>query len=168
VFRLDALGNDSDYDLEQFTCGTESLDSWLKVSARHAMRMGTARTYVWLTDRDGVAAYYAVAPHAVRRDDDNAITRGSPDPIPCLLLAKLALGTEFQGEGNGSALLADALRTMLEAMRAIGGRLVVVDAIDEGAAAFYRHHGFSDLSADPRRLCIKASSAAKSLGVEWP
>lgn len=94
--------------------------------------------------------------------------RGSPDAIPSILLARLALATSLQGEGWGSVLLVDALGVAVEAVRKVGGRLLVVDAIDDDAVGFYEHHGFSEVPENPRRLVMKASDAARTLGLHWP
>lgn len=130
--------------------------------------MGTARTYVWLDEREDVIAYYSLVPHTLRREDvRKAIGHGMPSEIPCLLVARLALASRLQGQGVGSALLIDALATALSAVRKAGGRLIVVDAVDERAAGFYRHHGFSD-SGSAGRLVMKASDAAATLGLPRP
>ena len=96
------------------------------------------------------------------------VRTGAPRQIPAILLAKLALDGSRQGQGLGSELLVVALQVIVEAARAAGGRLVVVDAIDDAAAAFYRHHDFTPLPGDPRRLVLKLSTAAKALGLTWP
>jgi hypothetical protein len=130
----------------------------------------TARTYVW-SDREGVViAYLSLAPHWVTRQEaPSALGRGSPDRIPSILLARLALDRGFQGrpERFGSMLLVEALSLAVEVSRRGGGRLIVVDAIDVDAAAFYEHHGFS-ASPDRNRLMMKVSDAAISLGLPWP
>jgi len=88
--------------------------------------------------------------------------------IPAVLLAKLALAEQLHGQGLGTELLRVALETILAAAKKVGGRLVVVDAIDADARRFYVHHDFRPLPNDDRRLVIKLSSVAKALGVEWP
>ncbi len=65
-------------------------------------------------------------------------------------------------------LLVDSLTVAIEGMRDVGGRLIVVDAIDAKAAAFYRKHGFTACPGRPDRLVIKASDVAVSLGLPWP
>ena len=131
--------------------------------------MGTARTRVWIDLQDAVIAYFSLAPHLVMRDDvDRRLGRGSPHAIPSILLARLALDRRRQGRGEGSLLLVDALSVAIEGMRDVGGRLIVVDAIDDNAAAFYRRHGFSPCPGRPDRLVMKASDAAVSLGLPWP
>jgi hypothetical protein len=74
----------------------------------------------------------------------------------------------LQGKGLGAELLVNALTTILTATRSAGGRLIVVDAIDEHAAGFYRAHDFQPSPTDPLRLVMKLSTAARALGLEWP
>lgn len=158
-----------DHDLEAFDCGNPALSDWLRRHARHATGQGT-RTYV-LVDEDAgsVVGYFALTPHMVSRDEAPArVGRGAPRQIPAILLAKLALDRGLQGRGLGSDLLVKALETIIQAARAAGGKLVVVDAIDEAAVAFYAHHEFEALPGDPSRLVMKLSTVAKSLGLPWP
>jgi predicted N-acetyltransferase YhbS len=84
-----------------------------------------------------------------------------PDPVPVILLARLAVDHRWQGHGNGGRLLVDALRRCVRGGRELGARAVVVDAIDEAAAAFYRHFGFRELEG--RRLWRKLSDVASSI-----
>jgi predicted GNAT family N-acyltransferase len=88
--------------------------------------------------------------------------------IPGFLLARLALSDHLHGRGHGGELLVGALDTTLTAIRIGGGRLVVVDAIDQRAHDFYLHFGFRPIPANVSRLVMKASTAAASLSVDWP
>lgn len=157
------------HDVIGFSCGQTTLDAWLRQAALTADRAGTARTYVWVDGFGEVTAYFALAPFLIRREGlPSAVGRGSPHAIPAILIARLALARRLHGQGLGGALLADALRTALDAIRTAGGRLVVVDAIDEEARAFYEHHGFRPVEGHPHRLVMKASDVARSIGSEWP
>jgi len=166
VFFAEALRED--HPLGGFTCGNDELDDWLKRTAWNATLAGTARTRVWVDDTGTVVAYFATAPHVVQRDAmPTRLSRGAPATIPCYLLAKLALATHLQGHRLGSVLLADALDLLVDAARAVGGKFIVVDAIDEPARRFYEHHGFKPTPVE-RRLYLKASDAAASLTKPWP
>lgn len=168
TFRVEALG---DQRLDSFDCGHEDLDDWLKRNAIAATGQGT-RTYVLVSSHDddeSVVGYFAVAPHLLAREvAPRSVGRGAPAQIPAILLAKLALDRSVQGLGLGSELLEVALRTILDAARQAGGRVVVVDAIDDAARDFYEYHDFQRLPGNDRRLLLKLSSAAKALGVDWP
>jgi len=157
------------YDLDAFTCGHASLDAWLREHAHNATRQGT-RTYLLLeSDTDVVAGYFAIAPHLLERAGaPRRIGRGAPNRIPAILLAKLALREDLQGDGLGADLLIQALTTILNAARSAGGRLVVVDAIDDNAARFYRAHDFEPSPENPHRLILKLSTVAQALDLPWP
>jgi GNAT superfamily N-acetyltransferase len=143
------------------------LDTWLRESALTADRAGTARTFVWAED-DAVIAYFSLAPHQVRRDTlPKRLGHGAPHAVPAILLARLALDSRLHGRGLGQQLLVDALSRAVAAVAAAGGRLLVVDAIDQRAASFYAHHGFRRLPGATVRLAMKASDAARSLGLAW-
>ncbi len=166
-YRVKPL-SDAD-DLKSFDCGHDVLNAWLHDHARRARGQGT-RTYLLIEDNaEAVVGYFALAPHLVGRDElPRGVGRGAPSLIPAILLAKLALDTQLQGQGLGAELLTHALSTTIEAARAAGGRLVVVDAVDEEAASFYRAHDFQPSPADPQRLIMKLSTAARALGLDWP
>lgn len=158
----------SDHDLSAFDCGKAELDEWLRSHARTATGQGT-RTYVLVDEHGRVCGYFALAPHLLARDDaPPRLARGAPRQIPAILLAKLALGSTAQGSGLGTELLLDALDTTLSAARRAGGRVVLVDAIDDDARAFYEHHDLQQLPGQPQRLVMKLSTVAKALGAPWP
>lgn len=167
TYRLEPLADK--HVLEQFACGKTPLDDWLKQHARNATGQGT-RTYVLVDSTTGsVVGYCAIAPHLVERQAlPTRIGRGAPQSIPVILLAKLALDARFQGGGLGRELLVRALELIVQSAKQAGGKLVVVDAIDDGAAAFYEHHDFARLPDNPTRLVMKLSTAAKELGIPWP
>ena len=167
TFRVEPLGDD--HGLERFDCGITELNQWLRLHARHATAQGT-RTYVLIdNDTEQVAGYFALAPHLIERHEAPArVGRGAPRHIPAILLAKLALDRSHHGQGLGAELLVRALQTMLVAARTAGGKVAVVDAIDESAARFYEHHDFVPLPGNPHRLVQKLSNVAKALRQPWP
>lgn len=149
------------HQLDQFRSGLEDLDRWLTRSARTAAAAGTAATYV-LCRGDRTVGYYALAMSAVAHDGaPSRLRRGMPDPVPVVLLARLAIDRTEQGRRLGGHLLVDALRRSVRGGREFGARAVVVDAIDERAADFYRHFDFHDL--DQRRLWRRLSDIAAAL-----
>lgn len=139
-----------DHVLDRFDSGVVELDRWLNHSARVGVAAGTAATYVVARARR-VVGYYALAMSAVEHGGaPSRLRRGMPDPVPVVLLARLAVDRNEQGRHLGGHLLVDALRRCVRGGREFGARAVVVDAIDERAADFYRHFDFHDL--DSRRL----------------
>ena len=85
-----------------------------------------------------------------------------PDPVPVVLLARLALDASERGTGLGGELLIDALQRCVRGGREFGARAVVVDAVDSSAAAFYRHFDFVELEG--QRLWRRASDIDRALG----
>lgn len=167
TYSIQPLGEH--HELEAFDCGNDELTEWLLRHARHATRQGT-RTYVLIAGETGrVAGYFALAPHVLERDQaPRKIARGAPRQIPAILLAKLALDHGHQRGGLGSELLVRALGYAVEAARVAGGKVVVVDAIDDAAARFYERHDFEVLPDNPRRLVKKLSTVASALDLPWP
>lgn len=142
-------------DLGAFDSGVAALDDWLRNSARDSDGRNLTRTWVWHRGDRRVVGYYTVAPYFIERDTlTNKQSRGLPDRIPCYLLARLALDQSLRGQGLGSQLLASALLRLADASSDLGGRFVVVDAINDAAAAFYRHHRFTDIAGTPDRLIL--------------
>ena len=111
-----------------------------------------------------MVAYYAITPHQVRRDQVSSAMAGGVIVIPAYLLARLALDVTLHGQGLGAELLHDAMDRIVTAADTASGRLIVVDAIDETAAAFYRHHDFPPVRDNPHRLVLKLSTVRKVLG----
>lgn len=150
--------------LEAFSCGQPVLDLWLQRTAAHAQAHRTARTFVWHAGDQVVTAYLSLAAHLVRRTDLPAsIGRDAPDAIPAVLVARLALDRTLHGRGLGGELLWDALSRACAAADIAAARVVVVDAIDDRAAAFYVHHGFTPIPGDPHRLVQKMSDIHRAL-----
>lgn len=149
----------ADDDLSSFRSGKADLDEWLRRSAQHAEAMRSGRTWVWT--RGGiVVAYYTLAGHVLERQQlPGKLARGSPDRIPAVIVAKLALGQELHGRGLGGVLLADASKRILAATDVVAARFVVVDAIDEDAATFYKHFGYRRIAVT-NRLVRKVSDLA--------
>ncbi len=166
-YRVEPL--DDGHELDGFTCGHHALDEWLMRHARSSTRQGT-RTYLLIEESSGdLAGYFAIAPYLIARaQTPRSIGRGAPQRIPAILLAKLALDERLQGQGLGSDLLLHALTTIIAAARSAGGRVVLVDAIDDASVSFYLAHDFQPSPTNPNRLVLRLSTVAKALGLPWP
>lgn len=150
------------HHLERFDSGVAELDRWLRNSGHTAGAAGTAATY-GLCRGERVVGYYALAMSAVvHAAAPSRLRRGMPDPVSVVLLARLAVDRTEQGRRLGGHLLVDALRRCVRGGREFGARAVVVDAIDEAAAEFYRHFDFRDL--DEARLWRRLGDIAAALG----
>ncbi len=149
------------HDVEAFASGVRELDDWLQHTAAVAAAAGTAATWV-VCRGERVVGYYALAMGSVNHGAvPSRLRRGQPDPVPVLLLARLALDQSEQGHGLGADLLLDALIRAVAGARHYGARAVIVDAINDGAMDFYAHHGFIPLAG--RRLYRRIGDIERSL-----
>lgn len=163
-YRSEALDPDR-HDLAALDSGEADLDRWLRGHAAGAEARRVSRTFVWVLDEepDLVVGYYSLTGHRLVRDAlPSSLGRGSPEEVPAVLLARLALDRGLQGTGAGGALLADALGRIVVATKTVAARFVVVDALHEGAAGFYEHHGFRRIPGT-LRLVQKVSDIAAAI-----
>jgi GNAT superfamily N-acetyltransferase len=149
------------HELNYFDSGVGELNDWLGHTAGVAAAAGTAATWV-LRRGNRVVGFYALAMGSVEhRSAPSRLRRGQPNPIPVLLLARLAIDRSEQGHGLGADLLRDALVRAITGARQFGARAVIVDAIDDGAVAFYAHHGFLPLAG--RRLYRRIADIERAI-----
>ncbi|MDQ3944864.1 MAG: GNAT family N-acetyltransferase [Actinomycetota bacterium] len=160
--RLERLH--ASHDVAAFDSGNAELNGWLWRHALAAQQMDSARTFV-LTQGGRVLGYFSLTMGSVRREEaPRRRVRGMPGyPVGTVLLARLGVDQAEQGKGRGALLLAEALRKAVAAGEAAAARLVVVDAIDERAADFYRRHGFLPAPDHPLRLYRRMSDIRASL-----
>ena len=136
-----------------FHSGLAVVDSWAEKHAHLAKKRGTAVVYVSHTaDRSKVAGFYTLSSHSVEREfiGGGWLKRNAPEQVPAVLLGMLGVEEGCQGEGLGSALLADAIARSLGIADAIGARALVVDPADERARSFYERHGFAQIPGTDR------------------
>lgn len=152
------------HDLEPFDSGNEYLDTWLKTQARRAQAAGMAQVYVWRdSDSPVVLAYHAVAPtHVALTGLSRKVRGGYTVPIPGYLITRLALDVSMHGNGFGAELVLDALEYAAGSANLGGGRLVVVDAIDDNAYGFYQHCGFTPIP-DTQRFYMRVDRIAETV-----
>lgn len=152
------------HDTKKFSSGAEELDGWLRRHALVAQATDSARTFAVVRDLR-VIAYVSLTMGSVQRADaPPRLVRGLPGyPVGLVLIARLAVDESEQGAGLGTRLLADALRMAVAAGDAAAARLVVVDAIDDRAAQFYRQHGFTGTLDHPLRLYRRMKDVRASL-----
>lgn len=151
------------HQIETFDSGNSQLDEWLKRRALNNESEGASRTYV-LCDRQAVIAYYCLAKVAVAQTSATGkVRRNMPDPIPVMVIGRLACDRNWQGRGIGRALLQDAILRTLQAAEIAGIRAILVHAISEDAKLFYQKCGFTVSPLDPMTLLVKVSDAIASL-----
>ncbi len=153
--------------MSSFSCGKPSLDHWLKTRALSNQQKGFTAVLV-VHEELRVVGFYGLAPTAVVATTmPRAIRTGQPpDPVPCLLLGQLATDAAWFGMGVGTGLLKHALQRCVEAAALVGGRALVVNAVDSEAAAFWVRRGFVPSRDDPFTLFRSIGDIAKSLTLE--
>lgn len=147
-------------DCSAFDCGEASLNDWLRRKALANQVSGASRTFVITgtgTAANQVLGYYALAAGAVSHaESSRAVRRNMPDPIPVIVLGRLAIDRFCHGQGLGSALLKDAILRTLNVAENAGIRALLVHALHDKAREFYLHHGFSvsPISTTTLLLCL--------------
>lgn len=147
------------HDRSTFSSGTQALDRYLREQATQDIRRRVAACFVALTSEQRIVGYYTLATASVPLSDLPAgISRKLPryPAVPAIRLGRLAVDQAFKGQGLGSALLANALRRA--ASSEIVAFAMIVDAKDDEAASFYRHHGFVALPDSPLMLFLPLSA----------
>lgn len=145
--------------LDGFLCGEASLDGWLKRRALANQMSGATRTFV-VAGQDGrVYGYYAMAAGAVSHQmATSGVRRNMPDPIPVMVLARLAVDHRAQGVKLGAALLQDAVNRAVAVSQNAGVRALLVHALHDRAKQFYEHYGFQASPQHPMTLMLRLNT----------
>lgn len=144
----------SRHEVGEFQSGVATLDDWLRRRALKNQLSGASRTFV-ACDGLQVKAYYALAASAVTIDAaPGHFRRNMPDPIPVVVLGRLAVDKSMQAQGIGRALVRDAAQRVLQAADVIGVRGILVHALSEDALAFYNRLGFESSPLEPMTLMV--------------
>jgi GNAT superfamily N-acetyltransferase len=152
------------HDVSEFSCGKPSLDRWLKTRALSNQEKGFTAVMV-VHEANRVLGYYGLAPTVVLPATlPRSIRTGQPpDPVPCLLLGQLAADQNYIGKGIGTGLLKHALQRCVTAASLIGGRALIVHAVDVEAANFWKRRGFIPSKDDPLILLRSVANIAASI-----
>lgn len=146
--------------LDEFACGETSLDEWLKRRAMANQLSGASRTFVVADSRGRVFGYYAMAAGAVSHQMAmSGVRRNMPDPIPVMVLARLAVDRRAQGIKLGAALLQDAVKRAVNVSQNAGVRALLVPALHERAKQFYEYYGFQDSPQHTMTLMLRLNGA---------
>lgn len=158
------------HDRSQFDCGEPALDDWLRRYAGQNRRRDTAATWVIADADDRVAAYASIAMTGIDRSVAPAgLAKQAPDPVPALLLGRLAVDRHHSGRGVGTALVAHVLATAVELNTHAAARAVVVNAINPNARRWWEHLGFQPFDPDEEEcpdLYLLTIEIAKTLDRE--
>lgn len=152
----------SAHDLARFRCGKAPLDDWLR---SHALNNEgrSSRTYVVCEGRE-VVGYYCLSTGAEKRESaPSKIRRNIPDPIPLIVLGRLAVHIDHHGKGIGDGLLKDALMRAAQVSKIVGSRAILVHAIDQNAMAFYVRYGFVEFPEGSLSLFLPTETIFRTL-----
>jgi GNAT superfamily N-acetyltransferase len=139
-----------------FHCSDPSLDEWLKRKALKNQTSGASRTFIICeSDSKQVIGFYALATGSVQRQIvSGALRRNMPEPIPVLVLGRLAVDERYHGLGLGVGLLKDAVLRSRQVAEQVGTKALLVHALSDNAHAFYRHWGFIPSEIQPSTLLL--------------
>lgn len=152
-----------EHDVSQFSCGKESMDHWLKHIALKSQAAGGAKTYV-TTVNGRVVGYYSLSAGSVsRKETTGRFRRNMPEPIPVILLGRLAVDQQYQKQGIARGLMRDAAFRVMEAAETVGIRGILVHALDDDAKDFYTALGFEFSPLDTHTLFMTIQDIRKAV-----
>jgi GNAT superfamily N-acetyltransferase len=150
----------AEHDTSRFRCQHDSLTLWLQKHALTNNGKRASRTHV-VCDGARVVGFYALAAGSVQHEHaPKSVTRNMPKPIPAIILGRLAVDADHQGQGVGAGLLQDAVFRALNAASDIAARVLLCHAIDDAARSFYIHHGFPQSPVDELTVMLDLAKAA--------
>lgn len=147
----------NDHDLQVFDCGNSVLNDWLRRRAMKNQHLNASRTFVVCAlGTMRVVGYYSIATGSVSHTTvGRTLRHNMPDPIPVILLGRLAVDVHTQGLRLGKWLLSDAVRRVVNLADQVGIKAIMVHAIDEQALSFYEYFGFVQSPIAPATLFYK-------------
>ncbi len=151
----------STHDVTSFDCGDATLNDWLQRRAIKNENSGASRTFVVCEDNT-VIGYYSLAAGAIARDETSGkVRRNMPDPIPVMVLGRLAVDAGWQGKHIGIGMLKDAIQRTIIVAEQAGIRALLVHALSDKAKSFYQHWGFHKTPMNDMTLIIRLDEARK-------
>ncbi len=151
------------HHVASFDCGDATLNDWLRRRAIRNENSGASRTFVVCKDNT-VIGYYALAVGAIaRKETSGKVRRNMPDPIPVMVLGRLAVDVNWQGKQIGIGMLKDAIQRTLVVAEQAGIRALLVHALSEKARSFYLHWGFHQSPANDMTLMITLDEASNAM-----
>jgi GNAT superfamily N-acetyltransferase len=154
-----------EHEIDAFDSGQAALDNWLRRRALANQSGGASRTYV-VCEARRVVAFYALASGAiVQASASGKFRRNMPEPIPVVVLARMAVDLEYQGRGLGRGMFRDAARRVVQAADTIGIRGIIVQALSEEARSLYIALGFDSSPADRMTLLVTLHDLSRALEI---
>jgi GNAT superfamily N-acetyltransferase len=153
----------ADHALDAFACGEASLDDWLKRRALKNQSSGASRCFV-LCDRGAVVGFYSLSAGGIHHENaPKPMRRNMPDPLPILLLGRLAIDRRHHNQGLGHALLRDAMLRSVRVAADAGVFAILVHALSEPAKRFYLSRGFVESPLQPMTLLMTLATVRSIL-----
>ncbi|HED16925.1 MAG TPA: N-acetyltransferase [Gammaproteobacteria bacterium] len=154
---------DYTHNATSFDCGNTTLNDWLQRRAIKNESSGASRTFVVCYD-NCIIGYYSLAVGAVTRDDTpGKVRRNMPDPVPVMVLGRLAVDANWQGKQIGDGLLKDAILRTITVAEQAGIRALLVHALSDKARSFYQHCGFHESPTNDMTLMITLNEARRAI-----
>ena len=145
--------------LGDFECGEPALDEWLKRRAMNNQLTGASRSFVVVDEENCVRGFYSMSAGAVSHPlATGSVRRNMPDPVPVMVLGRLAVDRRAQGIKLGAAMLQDAVNRAITVSQNTGVRALLVHALHERAKQFYAHYGFQESPQHPMTLMLRLST----------
>jgi GNAT superfamily N-acetyltransferase len=156
----------SSHAVDDFDCGVSSLNEWLDKRAWKNQAIGVSRTFV-VANGEIVIGYYCLSSAAIDRVAlPKARQRNMPDPIPAILIGRLAVDVRYQGQQIGLSLLQDAIYRIVRTSQIIGVAYILVHALDDVAKRFYEKNGFTAIPEQPLTLFLPVATATRSISLD--
>jgi predicted N-acetyltransferase YhbS len=153
----------STHDVTAFDCGDITLNDWLQHRAIKNENIGASRTFV-VCKGNTVIGYYALAVGAITREDTSGkVRRNMPDPIPVMVLGRLAVDANWHGKRIGIGMLKDAIQRTIIVAEQAGIRALLVHALSDKARSFYQHWGFQESPTNDMTLMITLDEARNAV-----
>lgn len=150
--------------LEGFDSGKPAIDKWFRERSLQASLSNSAKTFVLIHDDEAIAFYSLTVGEIVNAEASARLKAGMSNlSIPVLLLARMAVHKDFQGQGLGKSLLRDAIMRTFAVSQNAGVRALTTHPVDDGARQFYLKFGFSENPHRPNELYLLLKDAGKRL-----
>ncbi len=154
---------DSNHDFSSFDCGNDTLNNWLKKRALKNEASGASRSFVITNETNHIMGYYCLSAGAVEHSSSpNKVKRNMPEPIPIMILGRLAVDIQYQKQSMGKGLLKDAILRTIKVSEQTGIRALLVHALSEEAKQFYIQHGFYTSPTNDMTLMITIKEAIRA------